>query len=72
MNTTKKGDEFESRSYQLIKEAIDSGQLGLIANQCKIFSKKGYYSQKRKSEIIFDLTIEVWPPKAKRFTPLYN
>uniref|UniRef100_UPI004048E6D8 ImmA/IrrE family metallo-endopeptidase n=1 Tax=Roseivirga sp. TaxID=1964215 RepID=UPI004048E6D8 len=71
MNTTKKGDEFEDQSYALIKQAIQSGQLGLIANQCKIFKKKGYYSEKRKGEIIFDLTIEVWPPNAQRFVLLY-
>lgn len=71
MNTTKKGDEFEDRSYELIKQAIESNELGLIANQCKVFRKKGYFSQKRKGEIIFDLTIEVWPPNAQRFVLLY-
>ncbi len=71
MNTTKKGDEFEDRSYDLINRTVSSGELGLISSHCKVFRKKGYYSERRKSEIKFDLTIEVWPPSAERYTLLY-
>jgi len=71
MNTVKKGDIYESRSYDMILKALNSGQLGLIADQCRIFKKKGYYSARRKSDIIFDLTLEVWPPGSTRYTLLY-
>jgi len=71
MNTVKKGDEFEAKSYNIIYDALCGGQLGIISNQCRIFKKKGYYSKDRESNIIFDLTIEVWPPMAKNYTLLY-
>lgn len=71
MNTTKKGDAFEARSYDIIQKALSSGELGIIANQSKLFRKKAYYSAIRKSNIIFDLAIEVWPPNADRYTLLY-
>jgi hypothetical protein len=69
--TIEQGDQFESRSYNLIRDTINSGQLGLISSHCRLYKKKAYYSQKRKGDIIFDLTIEVWPPGAERFILLY-
>lgn len=71
MNTTEKGDLFEERGYEIIKDAINKGQLGVIETQCKVFRKKGYFSRDRESDIIFDLTIEVWPPNSERFVLLY-
>jgi Zn-dependent peptidase ImmA (M78 family) len=70
MSTVKKGNAFENKSYTLIKKAIDEGILGVIPAQCKVFQKKGYYSKDRESNIIFDLTIEVWPLGAKNYTLL--
>ncbi len=70
MNTTKKGDTFENKSYRLIIDALHNGSLGVIPAQCKVFTKKGYYSKDREGDIIFDLTIEVWPPDADRYTLL--
>ncbi len=71
MDTTKKGNQFEDASFELISDSINSGKLGLIPSQCKVFKKKGYYSKDRDDEIVFDLTIEVWAPKADRFTLLW-
>lgn len=71
MNTTEKGDKFESKSLDIIKKVIEEQQLGHMTEYIRIFQKKGYPSDKRKKDIKFDLTIEVWPPGAKRYLLLY-
>lgn len=71
MNTVKLGDEFEDRSYNIIEQALKNNDLGLIPKYCKIYRKKPYYSFRRKANIIFDLAIEVTPPKAQNPTLLY-
>lgn len=59
MNTVKKGDLFEDKCYEIINTALINGELGLVPSLCKIYRKKKYYSNKRKSEIIFDISIEM-------------
>lgn len=71
MNTVAKGDSFEKRSYDLLVKAINEGQFGFVPEYARVFQKKAYYSQLRKKGIIFDLSIEIWPPKAERFSILY-
>lgn len=71
MNTVKVGDKFESKSYDLIENAIKNGELGILENSAKVYKKKGYYSKDREKEIIFDLSIEIWPQGATRYTLLY-
>ncbi|MCP2027395.1 Zn-dependent peptidase ImmA (M78 family) [Flavobacterium sp. HSC-32F16] len=71
MNTVKIGDNFENKSYDIIIAALNSQKLGLIPDYCSVYRKKGYYSVRRKKEIIFDLSIEVKPPGADRPTLLY-
>ena len=70
MNTVKKGDKFENLCFNVISATLEKEELGIISEHSKVFQKKGYYSNDRKSDIIFDLSIEVWPPKADRFTLL--
>ena len=71
MNTVKIGDKFEDKSYDLIERAIKNNELGISKSSAKVFRKKGYYSKDREKDIIFDLSIEIWPKKAKRYTLLY-
>ncbi|MCK0125232.1 hypothetical protein MWU76_12565 [Gelidibacter sp. F2691] len=71
MNTVKIGDKFEDKSYDLIVKAIQNGELGISASTAKVQRKVGYYSKDREKEIIFDLSIEVWPKNADRYTLLY-
>lgn len=71
MNTVKIGDKFEDKSYDLIVRAIENGELGISKSTCKVQRKVGYYSKDREKEIIFDLSIEVWPEKAERYTLLF-
>ena len=70
-NTVEIGDNFEYKSLSIIRRVIDDGQLGHLSNHIKIFHRKGYYSELRKKDIVFDLTIEVWPPGATRYVLLY-
>lgn len=71
MNTVKIGDEFEAKSYGLICSAIKNGDLGISELSARVYQKKGYYSKDRESDIIFDLSIEIWPPKAERYSLLF-
>src|ERR1700722_3450452 len=71
MNTVKKGDLFEERSFEIIKAAIIDKRLGLDPGCCKVFRKPAYYSKDREGNIIFDQSIEVWPPNADRCHLLY-
>jgi len=70
MNTVEKGNIFEEKAFEIIKKMIEQGSLG-IKDNIKIFRKKGYYSNTRKKDIKFDISIEVWPPGAKRFALIY-
>lgn len=70
LNTTQIGDNFEATSLSIIKELIIKKQFG-IEEQLKINSKAKYYSRDRQSDIEFDLTIEVWPPNARRYSLIY-
>ncbi|SFD23857.1 ImmA/IrrE family metallo-endopeptidase [Algibacter pectinivorans] len=71
MNTVKIGDKFEDKSYDLIVKAIENEELGISKSTAKVQKKVGYYSKDREKEIIFDLSIEIWPKNAKRYTLLY-
>ncbi|MEN7549051.1 ImmA/IrrE family metallo-endopeptidase [Rapidithrix thailandica] len=71
MNTVKIGDKFENKSYDLIEKAIKNGELGICESSAVVHRKKGYYSKDREKNIIFDLSIEVWPENAERYTLLY-
>ncbi|MEO6718887.1 MAG: ImmA/IrrE family metallo-endopeptidase [Ferruginibacter sp.] len=71
MNSVLKGDTFEQNSYELLKQSINNDELGISPKYAKVFLKKGYFSQLRNKEIIFDLAIEIWPPNSERYTLLY-
>ena len=71
MNTVIIGDKFEDKSYHLIEKAIENDELGISKSSAKVFRKKGYFSAKREKEIIFDLSIEIWPRNAKRYSFLF-
>lgn len=68
-----KGDDFEHKSLSIIKRVIEEEQLGHLSKYIRIFTRKdkGYYSSLRKKEIFFDITIEVWPPNATRYSIIY-
>ncbi|WP_010466622.1 ImmA/IrrE family metallo-endopeptidase [Acidovorax radicis] len=71
MNTKKKGDELEEAIFNLFREAIAAGRFHVPAEYCRIFRQKGYYSRARGSDIIVDVSIEVWYPGADDYTSIY-
>jgi hypothetical protein len=71
MNTTRKGDAFELRVFNALKEALNSKHLGLFPDSCQIFHKKRYYSRDRESEIEIDVSIEVSLPGADTWSLLW-
>lgn len=71
MNTVQKGDVFENKVYAMLKGLIESDQLAIDRKSYRIFQKKGYYSKTQESEIIFDISIEVFMPNAEDYSLLW-
>lgn len=71
MNTVEKGDRFEDKVFSSIKDLVDSGFLGLNPDCCRLYQKKGYYSKDRDSDIIVDISIEIWMPGANKWSMLW-
>ncbi|PTR00264.1 restriction endonuclease [Paraburkholderia sp. GV068] len=61
-NTTRVGDEFEKQIFDYFRDEIDAGRMPFKKDCCKLFAKKGYYSRDRCSEIIFDISLEIYLP----------
>lgn len=68
MNTTLKGDIFEKRIFDLIQDLLNNDGYFLSGKNSKIFSKKKYYSEARKSYIICDISIESYMPNSKEYS----
>jgi Zn-dependent peptidase ImmA (M78 family) len=68
MNTTEFGNAFEQQVHDYLKSAIEQDQFYLKKEHCRLFWKKGYYSQQRRDKIIFDVAIEVWRPGAETYS----
>ncbi len=70
MNTTQRGDALEIAVFDLLKAQIDSDRFFARKDCCRIFRRKGYYSEKRKSNIVFDISIEISYPGATDYSVL--
>jgi Zn-dependent peptidase ImmA (M78 family) len=64
MNSTTRGKKLEQAIFALLKSEIDADRFLARSGNCKIFLRKGYYSKDRKSEIVFDVAIEIFLPHA--------
>ena len=62
MNTTEKGDDLEGKIYNLLENEITQDKFWVKRESCQIYSKKAYYSKDRESDIVFDISIEVFLP----------
>ncbi|MDR2083584.1 MAG: ImmA/IrrE family metallo-endopeptidase [Bacteroidales bacterium] len=69
-SSNKKGDRLENQVYDLILKLLDEDNFIAPKKQSKVFKKKGYYSSKRKGDIIFDVTIETTLPNADKYSIL--
>ena len=70
MSTVLKGNLFEEKAYDIIIAALNEGQLGFLPGICKPRRKPRYYGHDRKDYVNFDLSIEVWPTGADRYSHL--
>lgn len=70
MNTTLKGDALEIAVFNLLKSQIDADRFFARKDCCCIFRRKGYYSEKRKSNIVFDISIEIRFPGSTDYSVL--
>jgi hypothetical protein len=71
MNTYRKGEDFENKVFGIIKSIIDNEEnFYLRPKYCKLFKKKEYYSKDRESNIIIDISIEIWMPNANNYSLL--
>ncbi len=70
MNTTKKGDLFENRVFDYLKQYVSNGESFLNPSWCQFFKKKGYYSEKRKGDIKVDLSVESYSENADKWSLL--
>ena len=60
------GDEFEVKVYNAIEEILKAEKLGIIPKCAKLFHHKSYYSKDRDSDIITDISIEIYMPETSR------
>jgi hypothetical protein len=65
-----KGTAFEDRVFAALDQQLRDDDLRLSPKSAQIFKKKGYYSRDRDDEIVVDISIEVWLPKADRWSLL--
>jgi len=70
MNTTQIGNDFENRVYVLIKHLLDNDEFTVPGKRSRIYQKKGYKSEKRKNQIITDISIETFWPGATEYSIL--
>lgn len=68
LSTVARGDFFEEQVFNLVSELLKDGKLGLEAKSSKIFWKKPYYSEARKKDIIFDISIETFIGKSEKYS----
>ncbi|MGB9130292.1 MAG: ImmA/IrrE family metallo-endopeptidase [Thiobacillus sp.] len=70
MSTSSTGDALEKRIRDLFQTEIDADRFWAKKANCKVFWKKGYHSKDRNSDIVFDVSIEIYLPGAKEFSAL--
>lgn len=70
MNTVKKGDKLENKVFEQFRDDISNDRFWARKECCRIYQKKSYYSQDRKKNIIFDISIEIFLPNQETYSQL--
>ena len=70
MNTTRIGNSLEEKIHDLLHTEIEADRFWAKKANCKLFRKKGYYSNDRVGNIIFDVAIEIYLPGALEYSML--
>lgn len=68
MNTVRTGNRFEAHVLELLREELEAGGLALDPKCSSILPKPKYFSRDRRSDIIFDISIEVRMPGATQYS----
>ncbi|TXT35103.1 MAG: hypothetical protein FD135_5094 [Comamonadaceae bacterium] len=69
-STTEKGNALERHIRDLFQVEIDADRFWAKKQNCKVFLKKGYFSKDRGTDIIFDVSIELYLPGAREYSSL--
>jgi Zn-dependent peptidase ImmA (M78 family) len=69
-SSTQKGNLLEKKAFELLSELLANDEFYVSGKKSKIFSKKPYYSERRKKDIIFDITIETYLNDAENYSLL--
>jgi Zn-dependent peptidase ImmA (M78 family) len=69
-NTYTQGDSFENKTFEILKTLLNNDDFYVSGKKSKIFRKKAYYSEKRQSEIIFDIAIETYLDNSEQYSLL--
>jgi Zn-dependent peptidase ImmA (M78 family) len=69
-SNTARGNALEKRIYDLFQAEIEADRFWAKKDNCKVFWKKGYHSRDRGTEIIFDVSIELYLPGAQEYSSL--
>ncbi len=70
LNTTKKGDDFEHKVYNVIKGLLAEEDFFVSGKKSQIFRKKKYYSRDREGYITVDISIETFLPGVEEYSIL--
>jgi hypothetical protein len=68
--TTRRGDIFERKVFDVVKANLENGEFGLDPKLVKLHSKKGYWSKVRESDIVTDISMELWLPNSNKYSLL--
>jgi hypothetical protein len=70
MNSTAVGDKLENKVFDFISKELRGGRFLFSPEHAEVFRKKGYFSEKRKSKIVFDVSVEARIPGAADYSIL--
>ena len=66
LNTSALGNDFERRVFELLDSDIRSDRFPVKSSHCRLRHRPRYYSRDRQSDIVFDISIEVFLPGSDR------
>ncbi len=69
-NTTKKGNLFEKKVFDIIQRMLENEEFFLPGKRSEIFLKKPYYSEQKKGFVIVDISIETFLPNSDKYSIL--
>ncbi len=69
-NSTQKGDTFENKVFGIIQGLLNNDEFYVPSKKSQIFSKKKYFSERRKDYISVDISIETYINSENKYSVL--